>query len=109
MNANPKSKAAHDYKIADIKLADWGRKEILIAETAMPGLMAIREEFAPVQPLKGARITGSLPMTIPTARLIEPLEALGPQVRGAPCSIFSAQDHAAAAIAERGTPVFAWK
>jgi adenosylhomocysteinase len=109
MNANLKSKSAHDYKIADIKLADWGRKEILIAETEMPGLMAIREEFAPLQPLKGARITGSLHMTIQTAVLIETLQALGAQVRWASCNIFSTQDHAAAAIAARGTPVFAWK
>jgi adenosylhomocysteinase len=109
MNASLKPKSTHDYKIADIKLADWGRKEILIAETEMPGLMAIREEFAPVQPLKGARITGSLHMTIQTAVLIETLQALGAQVRWASCNIFSTQDHAAAAIAERGTPVFAWK
>src|SRR5246500_2699676 len=109
MNANLKSNPAHDYKIADIKLADWGRKEILIAEDEMPGLMAIREEFAPVQPLKGARITGSLHMTIQTAVLIETLQALGAQVRWASCNIFSTQDHAAAAIAARGTPVFAWK
>src|ERR1700748_3731081 len=110
MNASLKpSKAAHDYKIADIKLADWGRKEILIAETEMPGLMAIREEFAPVQPLKGARITDSLHMTIQTAVLIETLQALGAEVRWASCNIFSTQDHAAAAIAVRGTPVFAWK
>src|ERR1700748_1619038 len=110
MNASLKpSKAAHDYKIADIKLADWGRKEILIAETEMPGLMAIREEYAPVQPLKGARITGSLHMTIQTAVLIETLQALGAQVRWASCNIFSTQDHAAAAIAAKGTPVFAWK
>ena len=110
MNASLKpAKSTHDYKIADIELADWGRKEILIAETEMPGLMAIREEFAPVQPLKGARITGSLHMTIQTAVLIETLQALGAQVRWASCNIFSTQDHAAAAIAERGTPVFAWK
>jgi adenosylhomocysteinase len=109
MNANLKSSSTHDYKIADIKLADWGRKEILIAETEMPGLMAIRDEFAPVQPLKGARITGSLHMTIQTAVLIETLQALGAQVRWASCNIFSTQDHAAAAIAARGTPVFAWK
>jgi adenosylhomocysteinase len=110
MNASLKpTRSGHDYKIADIKLADWGRKEILIAETEMPGLMAIREEFAPVQPLKGARITGSLHMTIQTAVLIETLQALGAQVRWASCNIFSTQDHAAAAIAERGTPVFAWK
>jgi adenosylhomocysteinase len=109
MNASLKPKSTHDYKIADLKLAGWGRKEILIAETEMPGLMAIREEFAPVQPLKGARITGSLHMTIQTAVLIETLQALGAQVRWASCNIFSTQDHAAAAIAERGTPVFAWK
>ncbi|MBS0416547.1 MAG: adenosylhomocysteinase [Proteobacteria bacterium] len=109
MNASLKPKSTHDYKVADIKLAGWGRKEILIAETEMPGLMAIREEFAPVQPLKGARITGSLHMTIQTAVLIETLQALGAQVRWASCNIFSTQDHAAAAIAERGTPVFAWK
>jgi adenosylhomocysteinase len=109
MNANLKSSSSHDYKVADLKLADWGRKEILIAETEMPGLMAIRDEFAPVQPLKGARITGSLHMTIQTAVLIETLQALGAQVRWASCNIFSTQDHAAAAIAARGTPVFAWK
>src|SRR6187402_494488 len=110
MNASLKpAKSSHDYKIADIKLAAWGRKEILIAETEMPGLMAIREEFAPVQPLKGARITGSLHMTIQTAVLIETLQALGAEVRWASCNIFSTQDHAAAAIAEKGTPVFAIK
>src|SRR3569833_1413213 len=110
MNASLKpTKSAQDYKIADIKLAGWGRKEILIAETEMPGLMAIREEFAPVQPLKGARITGSLHMTIQTAVLIETLQALGAQVRWASCNIFSTQDHAAAAIAARGTAVYAWK
>src|ERR1700753_3988605 len=110
MNASLKpSKSTHDYKIADIKLANWGRKEILIAETEMPGLMAIREEFAPKQSLKGARITGSLHMTIQTAVLIETLQALGAQVRWASCNIFSTQDHAAAAIAAQGTPVFAWK
>jgi len=98
-----------DYVIADIKLADWGRKEIRIAETEMPGLMAIREEFAKSQPLKGARVTGSLHMTIQTAVLIETLQALGAQVRWASCNIFSTQDHAAAAIAAEGTPVFAVK
>jgi len=98
-----------DYVIADLSLAVWGRKEIRIAETEMPGLMAIREEFAKVQPLKGARITGSLHMTIQTAVLIETLNALGAQVRWASCNIFSTQDHAAAAIAEGGTPVFAVK
>src|SRR5436305_8704768 len=110
MNATLKSAPAPtDCKVADLGLADWGRKEILIAETEMPGLMAIREEFAPRQPLRGARITGSLHMTIQTAVLIETLQALGAQVRWASCNIFSTQDHAAAAIAVRGTPVYAWK
>ncbi len=98
-----------DYKVADVALADWGRKELNIAETEMPGLMAIRAEFAKTQPLKGARITGSLHMTIQTAVLIETLQALGAQVRWASCNVFSTQDHAAAAIAVRGTPVFAFK
>jgi len=98
-----------DSAIADIGLADWGRKEIKIAETEMPGLMAIREEFSAQQPLKGARITGSLHMTIQTAVLIETLQALGAKVRWASCNIFSTQDHAAAAIAAAGTPVFAVK
>ncbi|WP_312566330.1 adenosylhomocysteinase [Comamonas sp.] len=98
-----------DRAIADISLADWGRKEIRIAETEMPGLMAIREEFAAAQPLKGARITGSLHMTIQTAVLIETLKDLGADVRWASCNIFSTQDHAAAAIAATGTPVFAIK
>src|SRR5512146_1578347 len=98
-----------DYVIADINLASGGRKEIKIAETEMPGLMAIREEFAASQPLKGARITGSLHMTIQTAVLIQTLEALGADVRWASCNIFSTQDHAAAAIAANGTPVFAIK
>lgn len=98
-----------DYVIADIGLADFGRKEIAIAETEMPGLMAIREEFAKAQPLKGARITGSLHMTIQTAVLIETLKDLGAEVRWASCNIFSTQDHAAAAIAAGGTPVFAVK
>ena len=106
---NAELKRRQDFKVADLALADWGRKEIAIAETEMPGLMAIREEFAPVQPLKGARITGSLHMTIQTAVLIETLQALGAQVRWASCNIFSTQDHAAAAIAVRGTSVFAWK
>lgn len=101
--------ASKDYVIADINLADWGRKEIRIAETEMPGLMAIREEFAKTQPLKGARITGSLHMTIQTAVLIETLTALGAEVRWASCNIFSTQDHAAAAIAATGVPVFAVK
>jgi len=98
-----------DYVVADLKLAGWGRKEIRIAETEMPGLMAIREEFAAAQPLKGARITGSLHMTIQTAVLIETLTALGAEVRWASCNIFSTQDHAAAAIAAEGIPVFAVK
>ena len=101
--------AFNDYVIADISLASWGRKEIAIAETEMPGLMAIREEFAKTQPLKGARITGSLHMTIQTAVLIETLKDIGADVRWASCNIFSTQDHAAAAIARTGTPVFAWK
>jgi adenosylhomocysteinase len=109
MSAVIKPKAAPDHVVADLKLADWGRKEILIAETEMPGLMAIREEFAASQPLRGARITGSLHMTIQTAVLIETLQALGAQVRWASCNIFSTQDHAAAAIAAAGTPVFAVK
>src|SRR6516225_4459192 len=100
-----------DFRIADPGLADWGRKEIAIAETEMPGLMAIREEFAPEQPLRGARIAGSLHMTIQTAVLIETLQALGAEVRWASCNIFSTQDHAAAAIAAnaKNTPVFAKK
>jgi adenosylhomocysteinase len=102
-------KTPSDMAIADISLAAWGRKEIRIAETEMPGLMAIREEFAPQQSLKGARITGSLHMTIQTAVLIETLQALGAEVRWASCNIFSTQDHAAAAIAATGTPVFAIK
>jgi adenosylhomocysteinase len=101
--------AARESAIADITLADWGRKEIRIAETEMPGLMAIRDEYAKSQPLKGARITGSLHMTIQTAVLIETLQALGAEVRWASCNIFSTQDHAAAAIAAGGTPVFAIK
>jgi len=98
-----------DYKVADISLADWGRKEIVIAEQEMPGLISIREQYAPSQPLKGVRITGSLHMTIQTAVLIETLVALGADVRWASCNIFSTQDHAAAAIAAAGLPVFAWK
>src|ERR1700738_2634871 len=100
---------SQDYFVADLGLADWGRKEIKIAETEMPGLMAIREEYAARQPLKGARITGSLHMTLQTAVLIETLQALGAEVRWASCNIFSTQDHAAAAIAAGGTPVFAYK
>jgi adenosylhomocysteinase len=98
-----------NYHVKDIGLADWGRKEIAIAETEMPGLMAVREEFGKAQPLKGARIAGCLHMTIQTAVLIESLEALGAEVRWASCNIFSTQDHAAAAIAANGTPVFAVK
>ncbi|MGD2054286.1 MAG: adenosylhomocysteinase [Gammaproteobacteria bacterium] len=98
-----------DYKVADLSLAEWGRKEISIAETEMPGLMALREEYGKEQPLKGARITGSLHMTIQTAVLIETLVALGAEVRWASCNIFSTQDQAAAAIAAQGIPVFAWK
>ena len=110
MNAVVKNLVAKgDFHVADLSLADWGRKEIRIAETEMPGLMAIREEYAPTQPLRGARITGSLHMTIQTAVLIETLQALGAQVRWASCNIFSTQDHAAAAIAVTGTPVFAYK
>ena len=112
MNAvvsNSKSSRSEDYLVADLGLADWGRKEIKIAETEMPGLMAIREEFAAAQPLKGARITGSIHMTIQTAVLIQTLEALGAKVRWASCNIYSTQDHAAAAIAAGGTPVFAFK
>jgi adenosylhomocysteinase len=108
MNATLKS-TAKDCIVADLALADWGRKEIAIAETEMPGLMAIREEYALTQPFKGARISGSLHMTIQTAVLIETLQAIGADVRWASCNIFSTQDHAAAAIAVRGTPVFAVK
>jgi adenosylhomocysteinase len=106
---NAAIKQPNDFLVKDLKLADWGRKEIRIAETEMPGLMAIRNEFASQQPLRGARITGSLHMTIQTAVLIETLNALGAQVRWASCNIYSTQDHAAAAIAAGGTPVFAVK
>ena len=109
MNARLNTPVNSDCAIADIGLADWGRKEIKIAETEMPGLMAIRKEFAAAQPLKGARVTGSLHMTIQTAVLIETLQALGANVRWASCNIYSTQDHAAAAIAASGTPVFAVK
>ncbi len=109
MNAPVKHAVFTDFVIADMSLADWGRKEIKIAETEMPGLMSIRAEFAKAQPLKGARITGSLHMTIQTAVLIETLQALGAQVRWASCNIYSTQDNAAAAIAKEGTPVFAVK
>ena len=101
--------AAKDYSIADLSLADWGRKEIKIAETEMPGLMAIRREYAAAQPLKGARITGSLHMTIQTAVLMETLVALGAELRWASCNIFSTQDHAAAAMVAAGIPTFAVK
>ena len=100
---------SNDYKVADISLADWGRKEIAIAETEMPGLMALREEYGSDKPLAGARVTGCLHMTIQTAVLIETLTALGAEVRWSSCNIFSTQDHAAAAIAATGVPVFAWK
>jgi adenosylhomocysteinase len=110
MTAQPKANANfNDYKVADMSLADWGRKEIEIAETEMPGLMAVREEFKSSQPLKGAKIVGCLHMTIQTAVLIETLTALGATVRWSSCNIFSTQDQAAAAIAATGVPVFAWK
>ena len=109
MSAVPQSKSFTDFKVADLSLAGWGRKEIAIAETEMPGLMAIREEYSSTQPLRGARIAGSLHMTIQTAVLIETLRALGAEVRWASCNIYSTQDHAAAAIAAGGTPVFAYK
>ncbi len=109
MNASLKPAQITDFHVADMSLADWGRKEIKVAETEMPGLMAIRQEFAKAQPLKGARITGSLHMTIQTAVLVETLQALGAQVRWASCNIFSTQDHAAAALVANGTPVFAYK
>jgi len=109
MSAVLKPSAGNDFRVADLSLADWGRKEIRIAETEMPGLMAIRSEYAASRPLAGARITGSLHMTIQTAVLIETLTALGAQVRWASCNIFSTQDHAAAAIAAAGVPVFAYK
>src|ERR1700722_1174925 len=97
------------YKVKDIGLAEWGRKEIKLAEAEMPGLMALREEYGKKKPLKGARIAGCLHMTIQTAVLIETLVALGAEVRWSSCNIFSTQDHAAAAIAAKGIPVFAWK
>ncbi|HET7731016.1 MAG TPA: adenosylhomocysteinase [Usitatibacter sp.] len=109
MNARTKPEDFTDFHVADLALAAWGRKEIQIAETEMPGLMAIREEFAASRPLAGARITGSLHMTIQTAVLIETLETLGAEIRWASCNIFSTQDHAAAAIAATGVPVFAYK
>jgi adenosylhomocysteinase len=106
---SPPMSAENDYKVADMSLAEWGRKEIAIAETEMPGLMALREEFGAAQPLKGARIVGCLHMTIQTAVLIETLTALGASVRWSSCNIFSTQDQAAAAVAAAGVPVFAWK
>ena len=109
MSTEPVAIQAQDYKVADMSLAGWGRKEIAIAETEMPGLMALREEYADEQPLKGARIAGCLHMTIQTAVLIETLKALGAEIRWSSCNIFSTQDQAAAAIAEAGIPVFAWK
>src|SRR4029079_12105525 len=109
MNAATETRNLADFKVADLALAEWGRKEIRIAQTEMPGLMAIRDEFAPEQPLRGARVAGSLHMTIQTAVLIATLRALGAEVRWASCNIYSTQDHAAAAIAARGTPVFAYK
>jgi adenosylhomocysteinase len=109
VNAVLKSSPAAPYAVADLKLADWGRKEINIAESEMPALMAIRQEYAASQPLKGARVAGSLHMTIQTAVLVETLQALGAQVRWASCNIFSTQDHAAAALAAQDTPVFAYK
>ncbi|MCK6371767.1 MAG: adenosylhomocysteinase [Gammaproteobacteria bacterium] len=109
MSSKPALATTADYKVADLALADWGRKEIAIAETEMPGLMAVREEYAAQQPLKGARIAGCLHMTIQTAVLIETLVALGAELRWSSCNIFSTQDHAAAAMAAAGIPVFAWK
>ncbi|MDE3072818.1 MAG: adenosylhomocysteinase, partial [Pseudomonadota bacterium] len=109
MNAVSKEAVTHDYKVADISLAEFGRKELDIAEHEMPGLMSIRKKYAPGLPLKGVRVTGSLHMTIQTAVLIETLKDIGADVRWASCNIFSTQDHAAAAIAASGTPVFAWK
>ena len=109
MSSEPVAIQSQDYKVADISLADWGRKEIAIAETEMPGLMALREEYGAQKPLEGARIAGCLHMTIQTAVLIETLIELGAEVRWSSCNIFSTQDHAAAAIATSGVPVFAWK
>ena len=109
MSSEPVAIQQNDYKVADISLADWGRVEMQLAENEMPGLMSIREKFGKEKPLQGARITGSLHMTIQTAVLIETLVELGADVRWASCNIFSTQDHAAAAIAAVGVPVFAWK
>ena len=102
-------KSGEDFKIADISLSEWGEKEIAIAETEMPGLMSLREEFGTSKPLKGARIAGCLHMTIQTAVLIETLIELGAEIRWSSCNIFSTQDHAAAALANKGIPIFAWK
>ena len=102
-------KSGEDFKIADISLSEWGEKEIAIAETEMPGLMSLREEFGASKPLKGARIAGCLHMTIQTAVLIETLIELGAEIRWSSCNIFSTQDHAAAALANKGIPIFAWK
>src|SRR5215211_2770548 len=107
--AGVKAQAQQKYKVADIGLADWGRKEIALAEAEMPGLMALRKEYGPQKPLQGARIAGCLHMTIETAVLIETLTELGAEVTWTSCNIFSTQDHAAAAIAKTGVPVFAWK
>src|SRR5438094_7427102 len=109
MAATTSATLTADFKVADLSLAEFGRKEITLAEHEMPGLMAIRAEYADSRPLKGARITGSLHMTIQTAVLIETLVALGAEIRWCSCNIFSTQDHAAAAIAEAGVPVYAWK
>ena len=109
MNAVRKFSTEGDYKVADISLADWGRKELDIAEHGMPGLMSIRRKHAATKPLKGVRVTGSLHMTIQTAVLIETLKDIGADVRWASCNIFSTPDHAAAPLASSGTPVFAWK
>jgi adenosylhomocysteinase len=109
MSATSPAKHSADFRVADLSLAEWGRKEIAIAEGEMPTLMAIRQEYAAAQPLKGARIAGSLHMTIQTAVLVDTLRALGADVRWASCNIFSTQDHAAAALAAAGVPVFAYK
>jgi adenosylhomocysteinase len=109
MSSEPVAIQTPDYKVADVSLADWGRKEIAIAETEMPGLMALREEYADQKPLEGVRLAGCLHMTIQTAVLIETLKALGADIRWSSCNIFSTQDHAAAAVADSGVPVFAWK
>src|SRR6185503_5766170 len=109
MSAAPTRQSTTEFNVADLMLAEWGRKEIAIAESEMPALMAIREEHTAARPLAGARIAGSLHMTIQTAALIETLKALGADVRWASCNLFSTQDHAAAAIAAAGTPVFAYK